>query len=134
MKVGIEMKVLVLEPMKHPYVKEISGGLQSIQDLVGGYFQAIFPSADDAIAMCLNEEGKLIPLPRNRALTDSNGNPYDCIYGTAFIAGVDGSDLCSLPEPLIEKYTKLYFWPDVFIEDPSTGCIIVRPATEAEIC
>ena len=37
------MKVLVVEPMKCPYVLEIDGSLASMQKLVGGTIQAVYP-------------------------------------------------------------------------------------------
>lgn len=39
------MKVLVVEPMKECYTKEING-LEEMQALVGGYIQAIYPFPD----------------------------------------------------------------------------------------
>ena len=36
------MKILVVEPAKAPKVKEIDGSLESMQEIVGGYIQAIF--------------------------------------------------------------------------------------------
>ena len=50
------MKVLVVEPMKKCYTKEING-LEEMQALVGGYIQAIYPFPDKAAVVC-NEEGK----------------------------------------------------------------------------
>ncbi|MBR6637396.1 MAG: DUF3846 domain-containing protein, partial [Lachnospiraceae bacterium] len=36
------MKILVIEPLTPPYVKEIEGGLESMQKIVGGLIQAIY--------------------------------------------------------------------------------------------
>lgn len=55
------MKVLVVEPMKKCYTKEING-LEEMQALVGGYIQAIYPFPDKAAVVC-NEEGKNLGLP-----------------------------------------------------------------------
>ena len=62
------MKILVVEPLAAPYEKEIEGGLESMQAVVGGYIQAIYPFEDDELALICNEEGKLLGLPFNRAL------------------------------------------------------------------
>ena len=35
--------VLIVEPGKEPYVKEIDSGLESFQHEVGGYIEAIYP-------------------------------------------------------------------------------------------
>lgn len=127
------MKVLVLEPMKHPYVKEIDGSLSSFQELIGGYLEAVYFSPDQPVVMILNEEGKLRELPMNRSLRDNNGNILDIIHGTAFIAGTDGEELCSMPEELERKYMTQFYWPDVFEYDPIFDGYSVRVATEDEI-
>ena len=80
------MKVLVVEPMKECYTKEING-LEEMQALVGGYIQAIYPFPDKAAVVC-NEEGKNLGLPFNRPLLDENDLPYDIICGTFFVAGL----------------------------------------------
>jgi hypothetical protein len=56
----------------------------------------------------LNEEGKLLDLPYNRALTDDNGIPFDIICGTFFVAGVDGEDIGSLTPEQIARYKEKY--------------------------
>ena len=75
------MKILIVEPHKQPYCKDISGTLEELQAIVGGYIQAIYPF-DDPIALVCNEEGKLIGLPQNRLLFDREGCAYDIICGT----------------------------------------------------
>ena len=67
--------VLVVEPGKEPYVKEIDSGLESLQHEVGGYIEAIYPY-EDPVALVCNEEGKLEGLPLNRALRDEDGDIY----------------------------------------------------------
>ena len=85
------MKVLVVEPMKKCYTKEING-LEEMQALVGGYIQAIYPFPDKAAVVC-NEEGKNLGLPFNRPLFDENDLPYDIICGT-FFGGFRCRGLC----------------------------------------
>lgn len=55
-----------------------------------------------------NEEGKLLSLPMNRALTDESGVPYDIVCGTFFVVGIGDEDFTSLTEQQIEKYRKKY--------------------------
>ena len=55
-----------------------------------------------------NEEGKLLGLPMNRALTDEFGVPYDIVCGTFFVVGIGDEDFTSLTEQQIEKYRKKY--------------------------
>ena len=37
------LSVLIVEPQKKPYAKEIGGDLKSLQREVGGYIQAVYP-------------------------------------------------------------------------------------------
>lgn len=55
-----------------------------------------------------NEEGKMLGLPMNRALTDESGVPYDIVCGTFFVVGIGDEDFTSLTEQQIEKYRKKY--------------------------
>lgn len=104
------MKILVIEPMKEPYVKEIDGRLETMQNIVGGLIQAIYPFDNPEIALICNDEGKLIGLPLNRALHDENGEVYDIISGTFFLcsAPADSENFESLTDEQIEKYTKRF--------------------------
>ena len=79
------MKVLFIQPLKAPKTVEIDGSLESMQKLVGGYIEAIYPFEDGEICLVCNEEGKLEGLPLNRALYDDEGEIYDVIAGSFFI-------------------------------------------------
>lgn len=76
-----KMTVLVVEPMKGPYVKEIDPDLHSLQAEVGGDIGATYPYSDPVALVC-NDEGKLIGLDLNRGLRDENGEIYDIVAGT----------------------------------------------------
>ena len=78
------MRILVVEPTKDPYVKEIDGSLASMQAIVGGFIQAVEPFDDPNVLLVCNEEAKLLGLPENRFLRNRNGIPYDIIHGTFF--------------------------------------------------
>ena len=53
------MKILVCEPGKHPYVKDIEHTLEKLQAEVGGHIEALYPFEDQAAVVC-NEEGLFI--------------------------------------------------------------------------
>ena len=110
------MKILVVEPLAAPYEKEIAGGLESMQAVVGGYIQAIYPFEDDELALICNEEGKLLGLPLNRALKDEAGDICDIIAGTFFICGapLDSESFASLEAVYLDKYQQLFACPEVF--------------------
>lgn len=101
------LKVLVVEPRKRPYVQEIDGSLASMQKLVGGTIQAVYPF-DDAVALVCHDEGKLLNLPYNRFLYNKNHQPYDVICGTFFVVGVGAEDFQSLTAQQIRKYHEMY--------------------------
>lgn len=117
------MKVLVIEPEKEPYVKEIGSGLSSLQKEVGGYIEAVYPF-EDPVAIICNEEGKLEGLPLNRALRDEDGHVYDIIAGTFLIAGLSEDNFCSLDDAQIEKFSALYKSPELFMRFGSRTLVI----------
>ena len=104
------MKILVIEPMKEPYVKEIDGKLETMQSIVGGLIQAIYPFDHPETAIICNEEGKLNKLRLNRALFDKDGNIVDIIAGTFFLcsAPTDSENFESLNDEQIETYKKRF--------------------------
>ena len=104
------MKILVIEPMKEPYVKEIDGKLETMQSIVGGIIQAIYPFDHPDIALICNDEGKLNKLRLNRALFDKDGNIVDIIAGTFFLcsAPTDSENFESLNDEQIETYKKRF--------------------------
>ena len=77
------MNVLMVEPGKAPYETQIGDDLQSMQALVGGYIQAVYPY-EEPVALIANESGKLDGLPLNRALRDADGDIYDIVAGSFF--------------------------------------------------
>ena len=111
------MKILVIEPMKEPYVKEIESGIESMQKIVGGLIQAIYPFDHPEIALICNEEGKLNRLPLNRALFDENGKIVDIVAGKFFLCSApsDSENFESLNDEQIEKYKKRFEALEVYI-------------------
>ena len=101
------MNVLLVAPMEPPRRVEIENSLESMQAVVGGLIQAVYPF-DEPVALVCNDEGKLLGLPWNRALTDDHGVPYDIVCGTFFVAGLKEDDFASLTEQQIEKYKDKY--------------------------
>ena len=95
------MNILIVEPGKRPYAKEISRDLASLQQTVGGYIQAIYPF-DDPVALVCEEEALYRPEQKwNRPVP-----PYGVIKGTFFICGLGEESFTDLPQELVEKYTQ----------------------------
>ena len=105
--------VLVVEPGKEPYVKEIDSGLESLQHEVGGCIEAIYPY-EDPVALVCNEEGKLEGLPLNRALRDEDGDIYDVVAGTFLVVGLTDDSFGSLPVEQMQKFSDHFKVPEQF--------------------
>lgn len=101
------IKVLVVEPAKAPYAKEIDGSLESMQTLVGGNIEATYPF-EDPVALVFNSDGKFNGLQPNRLLRLENGDPYDVVCGTFFLAGLGGETFVSLTQDQLQRYGALY--------------------------
>lgn len=108
-----KLTVLVVEPMKEPYVKEIDPGLHVLQAEVGGDIAASYPF-DDPVGLVLNDEGKLIGLDLNRSLRDEHGEIYDIVAGTFLVVGLGSESFASLPPDMIQKYTEQFKRPELF--------------------
>ena len=108
-----KLTVLVVEPMKEPYVKEIAPGLHALQAEVGGDIAASYPF-DDPVGLVLNDEGKLIGLDLNRSLRDEHGEIYNIVAGTFLVVGLGSESFASLPPDMIQKYTEQFKRPELF--------------------
>lgn len=106
------MKVLIVEPGQYPREAEISGDLESMQGIVGGLMQAVYPWEDSAALVC-NDEGKLLGLPLNRSLAD-----YDIIAGTFFVCGLGRDDFTSLTQLQLAHYKRMFKMPELFFKTP----------------
>ena len=107
------MTVLVVEPMKAPYVKNIPNELEDLQQAVGGDIEMTYPF-DDKVGILLNGNGKFEGLPLNRALYDDHGHVYDAIAGTFLVVGLTEDDFTSLTPEQIEKFKEKYQSPEIF--------------------
>ena len=109
------MRVLVVEPECRPEAKEIDGSLESMQEIVGGLIQPIYPF-DAPVALVCNDEGKLMNLPANRGLRDKDGQIYDIVCGTFFLCGApaDSDHFTSLTTEQIKEYEKQFHTPEMF--------------------
>ena len=119
-----KMTVLVVEPMKEPYLKEIASGLHSLQAEVGGDIATAYPFSDPVGLVC-NDEGKLIGLELNRGLRDEHGEIYDVMAGTFLVVGLSEDSFTSLTPEQVQKYTEHFKQPEQFIS--LNGQIIALP-------
>ena len=108
-----EIRVLVVEPGKHPRVTILKDDLDSLQKAVsiGADYQGLIEIISIGNGDCLlcNEEGKLIGLEGNRRLDN------DIIVGVFYIMSKDDEgNLISLPAQKIKHYTELFWEPEIF--------------------
>ena len=109
------MTVVACYPGKTAQVIEIDGSLESMQQIVDGYIEAIYPF-DDPVAIICNEEGKLNGLPLNRALYNEDGEMFDIAHGNIIICGLGEEDFASLQGELLEKYLEKFKQPETFVK------------------
>ena len=101
------LKAVVVEPREKARIEEIDATLSSLQKIVGGTIQVIYPYTDEVALIC-NDNGKIEGLPLNRALVDGEGKIYDIIAGTFVIVGLDDCDFGPLSESLAQKYLQRF--------------------------
>lgn len=106
-----KMRVVIVEPGQYAREAEIDNTLQAKQAVVGGLIDAICPWPEDKACLILNDEGKLIPLPLNRALPEYE----DVVFGTFFICGDDGEDFCSLTDEQVQRYLERFRQPELLL-------------------
>ena len=109
------IRILVVPPGETPYPAELPHTLTSLQTIVGGDIEVLYPFADPVGVVC-HESGKLLNLPLNRALRDDSGKIYDIISGTFFIVGLGRDTFAALSDDLLAKYENLYHYSEKFIK------------------
>ena len=110
------MRILIVEPGKAPRQSEIRRKLSSMQKVVGGTIQVIYPF-EEPVALVCNDEGKLLGLPANRGLRDAQGRLYDIVCGTFFLCAAppDRDSFESLTEEQLEHYRHRFRRPELFV-------------------
>ena len=122
-----KISVLVVEPEKKPYAKEISSGLSSLQHEVGGYIQAVYPY-EEPVAIICDEEAKLKGSELNRVLRDEDGQIYDVVAGTFLIVGLGEDDFTSLTPEHMKQFKEKFETPEMFMR--LNGKLVVLPMEE----
>ena len=110
------MRVVVVEPKKTPVVQDIDSGLESMQKIVGGLIEAVYPF-DESVALICNEEGKLLNLLMNRALRNDAGEVYDIVSGTFFVCAAppESDHFTGLTDQQVRTYIERFAMPEMFI-------------------
>jgi hypothetical protein len=116
-----KIEVLLVKPLCEPEVVTIVNELKSIQKIVQGYIECIYP--EENVAFIMDEEGKLKGLDGNRKL--ENG---DIIAGNFIICGIDNNtgEFISLPEDKIEMYMKKYEEIEFYNQNDVENSILIE--------
>ena len=129
-----DIRVLLVEPMEKPRLVTVPHTLENLQELVGGYLQAVYPW-DDPVGLVCDDEAMFNRKVLNRALVDEDGNPYDIVKGSFFLCGLGREDFCSISDELAEKYTERFYWPEMFMRtmDDHVVWIRLKPGEEPKV-
>lgn len=117
------MRILVFEPLKEPYVKDIEDDIQAMQEVVGGSIEPIYFESDGkALAWC-NDEFLLNGSAPNRIVGET------LVHGTFYISGNCRNeygewDSCSLTDEQIEKYKQQF--DHMLVDLPGIGLVAVK--------
>ena len=116
------MRILVVEPGHRPRSAKINGSLESMEEIVGGRIQAMYPSRGIALVFNNDPHGPL--LPKNRCVRN------EIVRGTFFICGApeDGNYFISLTKKQLRYYKKTFTLPEAFLD--LGGRIIILPCGE----
>ena len=111
-----KIRVLKVEPHKHPEVVELANDLDSLQKAVsiGTDYQGLIEiiNLEPGICLLCNEEGKLLGLEGNRRL----GN--DIICGVFYVVGEDKKgNLCSLTDSQLLFFNAMFAQPEDFSKE-----------------
>ena len=120
-----EIKVLMVEPGKHPRVVMLKDNLDDLQQAVsiGADYQGLIEIISIGNGDCIlcNEEGKLIGLEGNRRLG------RDILVGVFYILSEDeDGNLVSLTEEKIKHYTELFWEPETFHQAEIEACLFFQ--------
>ena len=114
------MRVLLVEPMKHPRAVDIPHTLEAMQELVGGYITASYYWSDP-VALVADDDG----LSKTDRLMNRVIDEYSAIRGNFFICGISTDNFADLPDDLMEKYRKRFWQPELFLPTED-GLLVLR--------
>ena len=111
-----KIKVLMVEPGKKAYEKEIGTSLQEMYAALDcDCIQTFYPYEDLVVIVC-DDEGKINHSRPNRAIYGEDGKMMDLICGKFFIADCSTEQFKSLPDDMMQKYKKQFLLPERFCQ------------------
>lgn len=102
------LSVVIVEPNKEPYTKEIKHTLENLQDIVDGLIEPVHcDGLPDGTVLVCNEEGKFSNLEPNRLIYLDGLGP-DIIFGIFFVVGEEGENFVSLTDEQEKAVIELF--------------------------
>ena len=120
------IRMLEIAPLERPRLIEVPHTLETLQELVGGTLQAVYPWDEDLVCVLVDDEGKFKGYPANRVLEDEDGEPYDILVGTFYICGLSREDFASIPDDLADKYAEKFKHPEMFMRTENDHVVMIR--------
>ena len=103
------MKILLVEPMKHPREIDIPNTLKEMYRVLNcDTITAVYPWSD-CIGLVTDDEGMLKDNIPNRYIEELK----QPIFGNFFLCGLDEENFADLPPELMEKYKKKFWSPEL---------------------
>ena len=120
------MKVLYVEPLRHPRVVEIVDDADVLIKLIKcEYIECVYPFKEEVVLICDDcgmISGKQIP---NRKVG------RNIIFGPFILAGIDEDRFISLTEEQVKRYQSMFYYPELFRRDES-GIEVIKIIKENE--
>ena len=113
------IKVVIVEPGKTARITEIGTELEDLQEAVGGGFIETFYPFEEEVCIVCNDEGKFNGMEPCRAIRDEDGDIADIIFGPFFLCDCSTDHFESLSDEQLQKYLKLFFYPEAFFKNGS---------------
>ena len=113
-----EMQVLIVRPGEYAKRATIDGTLESMQHLVGGMIEVVYPWEERAVIVC-NDEALLLNMKPNRFVAEIQ----EPIFGFFFVCGLGDGDLVGLTDEQLERFEKKFHYPQLFTM--AENCCIV---------
>ena len=116
------MKVLMVEPGKHPRELELGHSLEAMYAaLECDTITATYPWEDE-VSLVTDDEGLFTDKLPNRYISELR----QFIKGNFFLCGLSKYNFSDLPEDLMRKYKKLFWQPEAFLRTPDGRLAIIR--------
>lgn len=105
------MKVLLIEPMKHPRVVEIGDTMKEVYRILDCQTIAAAHPWDDTVGLVIDNEGMYSGKPPNRYIEELE----QPIMGNFFLCGLNEDEFFELPDTLVKKYTEHFWRPEIIL-------------------